>query len=98
MSGYSGGRGLGRREAGGSRRPDQTSLRGLKAATVLRLAWSWLRQVSGDAAYENYLRCARHHVPAGGLTGCSGSLRPLSRAEFYLDSLHRRYSTVSRCC
>ena len=23
---------------------------------TLRAAWSWLRQVSGDAAYENYLR------------------------------------------
>ena len=98
MSGYSGGRGLDRQEVGGRGRPDQTALTGLKAATLLRLAWSWLRQVSGDAAYENYLRCTRHHVPAGSLTRSSGSRRPPSRAEFYLDSLHRRYSSVSRCC
>jgi Selenoprotein, putative len=65
---------------------DQTSMAGLKGATRLRVAWSWLRQVSGDAAYENYLRCAGRSVP------------PLSRAAFYLDSLRRRYSTVSRCC
>jgi hypothetical protein len=66
-----------------------------KAMGVLCGAWSWLRQVSGDAAYENYLRCngrcadiGAHRAPAP----------PLSRAEFYLDSLRRRYSTVSRCC
>jgi uncharacterized short protein YbdD (DUF466 family) len=56
---------------------------------ALHAAWSWLRQVSGDAAYENYIRCnlnSRRNEP------------PLSRAEFYLDSLRRRYSTVSRCC
>jgi len=58
-------------------------------------AWSWLRQVSGDAAYENYVRCNTSHSDSG------GSVTPvplLSRAEFYLDSLRRRYSGVSRCC
>jgi uncharacterized short protein YbdD (DUF466 family) len=58
-------------------------------------AWSWLRQVSGDAAYENYLRCNTSHAD----TGASAAPAPLlSRGEFYLDSLRRRYSTVSRCC
>ncbi len=28
------------------------------ARTAVRKAWGWLRQVSGDAAYENYLRWA----------------------------------------
>jgi uncharacterized short protein YbdD (DUF466 family) len=56
---------------------------------LLRGGWVWLRQVSGDAAYENYLRSAASHPDSGS---------PLSRAEFYLDSLRRRYSTVSRCC
>ncbi|HKV05220.1 MAG TPA: CstA-like transporter-associated (seleno)protein [Candidatus Acidoferrales bacterium] len=68
---------------------------GWKRASLLRLAWSWLRQVSGDAEYENYLRCARRRLSAA--TAAVGSA-PLSRAEFYLDSLRRRYSTVSRCC
>ncbi len=49
--------------------------------------WSWLRAVSGDSAYESYLR---------------GALRrgetPLTREAFYRDALERRYSTVSRCC
>ena len=46
--------------------------------------WSWLRAVSGDSAYEAYLRKA-------------GPV-PLSREAFYLEALHRRYSTISRCC
>jgi uncharacterized short protein YbdD (DUF466 family) len=60
-----------------------------KATSLLRGGWVWLRQVSGDAAYENYLRSAASHPDSGS---------PLSRAEFYLDSVRRRYSTVSRCC
>jgi hypothetical protein len=46
--------------------------------------WWWLRQLSGDAAYESYLRSAGAPI--------------LSRQEFYLDSLRRKYSGVSRCC
>jgi uncharacterized short protein YbdD (DUF466 family) len=56
-----------------------------------RAAWWWLRQVSGDAAYESYVRShQRKH-------GCRDTA-PLSREEFYLDTLRRRYSGVSRCC
>jgi uncharacterized short protein YbdD (DUF466 family) len=51
--------------------------------------WLWLRQASGDFAYENYLR----H-----LARSAQGQRPLSRAEFYQESLGRRYSSVSRCC
>jgi|HubBroStandDraft_1064217.scaffolds.fasta_scaffold107689_2 uncharacterized short protein YbdD (DUF466 family) len=58
-------------------------------AGVLKRAWSWLRQVTGDAAYDNYLRHAMRH---------SDGQRSLTRAEFYRESLRRRYSTVSRCC
>jgi hypothetical protein len=67
---------------------------------VFRRAWSWLRQVSGDAAYENYLLCAQRTCNAHKAlsVAANGSRPPLSRAEFYLDSLRRRYSTVSRCC
>ena len=59
-------------------------------------AWSWLRQVSGDAAYENYLRCARRQALSEAAAESSPVL--LSPAEFYLDALRRRYSSVSRCC
>ena len=58
----------------------------------LKWLWWWLRQVSGDAAYENYLQWAQraNRRAAGG--------GALSREEHYLDTLRRRYSGVSRCC
>jgi uncharacterized short protein YbdD (DUF466 family) len=55
---------------------------------ALGRAWWWLRQVSGDAAYENYVRRAGRAVAS----------RVLSREEFYLDTLRRKYARVSRCC
>jgi uncharacterized short protein YbdD (DUF466 family) len=59
---------------------------------AFRRAWWWLRQVTGDASYENYLRsAARRHTPA-----CPDL--KLGAREFYLDQLRRRYSRPSRCC
>ncbi len=78
----------------------------------LRIFWWYLRQVSGDAAYENYRRRieaaaerdrAGHLVPirrcetAQADFRCSSERLP-SREQFYLDTLRRRYSGVSRCC
>jgi uncharacterized short protein YbdD (DUF466 family) len=73
-----------------------------------RSAWVWIRQVSGDAAYENYLRSTRRITDVARVdsritqAGCCStnapSAQPLSRSEFYLDALRRRYSTLSRCC
>jgi hypothetical protein len=56
-----------------------------------RVGW-WLRQVTEDAAYENYLRSA--------LRGrdCTHHPRLMTREEYYLDHLRRRYAGVSRCC
>ncbi|PYQ21524.1 MAG: DUF466 domain-containing protein [Acidobacteria bacterium] len=53
--------------------------------TWLRRLWRWVREASGDAAYELYLERVRPE-------------RPLSRKEFWLEALHRRYSGPSRCC
>jgi hypothetical protein len=67
-----------------------------------RSAWWWLRQVSGDAAYDNYLRAIRAaaaraaFAPDASRSSCRE--RMLSPEEFYLDSLRRRYSGASRCC
>ncbi len=57
----------------------------------IRAAWWALRQWSGDAAYENYLRSAARKAPAAGPP-------LLSQAEFYRQGLERKYSQVSRCC
>jgi uncharacterized short protein YbdD (DUF466 family) len=69
-----------------------------EASAVLRRAavwlWWWLRQVSGDAAYENYLR--RAAGPRGAAQ--PGNAPLLSPEEFYLDTLRRRYTGITRCC
>ena len=54
---------------------------------ALRAWWTWVRAVTGDSAYESYVRHARSH----------GGPAP-SREEFYLETLRRKYSTVNRCC
>lgn len=59
---------------------------------VVAKAWWWLREVSGDAAYEDYLRRSRRSEAAT----CAGP--PLTREQYYLDALRRRYTSVSRCC
>jgi len=55
-------------------------------AAVAGRAWAWLRAVSGDDAYEAYLARAGRRPPA------------LTREEFYVDRLRRKYSRLSRCC
>jgi uncharacterized short protein YbdD (DUF466 family) len=52
---------------------------------ALRALWRRVREWSGDAAYETYLARA-------------GGGPRLSREDFYLDSLRRRYSGPTRCC
>ena len=60
--------------------------------------WWWLRQVTGDAAYENYLRHVSHESYAK--SGCAkhSSEGFVTAEQFYLDCLHRKYARVSRCC
>ena len=64
--------------------------------TAAKTAWWWLRQVLGDAAYENYLLSASRRA-ARASASCAHTRVP-TREEFYLDALRRRYSTISRCC
>lgn len=66
------------------------------AAEAVRRLWWGVRQASGDAAYENYLR--RAGQDHGHSHGCDAAGNPPSRRDFYLDSLRRRYSGISRCC
>ena len=50
--------------------------------------WRGLREWSGDAAYERYLECGARR----------GSKTLLSRADFYVQQLNRKYSRPNRCC
>lgn len=63
--------------------------------TTLARLWQSLREVTGDAAYESYVR-SRRRCRADAAAGKEQKI--LSREEFYLDALRRRYSGVSRCC
>jgi Selenoprotein, putative len=56
----------------------------LALRTLAAGVWGFVRAVSGDAAYDIYLRRAPRH--------------PMSRQAFYLDALERRYSRIDRCC
>ena len=56
-------------------------------STWVTRSWSFLRDLTGDAAYEAHeaRARARHESPA-------------SREDFYLDRLRRKYSRPNRCC
>ena len=65
---------------------------------IFRSYWWWQRQVSGDAAYENYVRRATRgsfeHAGCGHFHG----EKILTAKQFYLERLRREYSRVNRCC
>jgi uncharacterized short protein YbdD (DUF466 family) len=56
---------------------------------VLRNFWRGFRDWCGDSAYERYLasRAARE-----------SGLPRLTREDFYVQQLNRRYSRPNRCC
>jgi uncharacterized short protein YbdD (DUF466 family) len=61
----------------------------VRARVMLLRIWSGIREWCGDAAYERYIQsCARK----------SNRAALLSREEFYLSQVQRKYSQVSRCC
>lgn len=72
---------------------DRANVAGLTASFAEKLrrfaraGWWWLRQVSGDADYENYLR-------RSALNSCA----PISAEEFYVRELRRKHSKINRCC
>ncbi len=51
--------------------------------------WLGVREWCGDTAYERYLKAHAKHQ-------CSAAA--LSREDFYVEQLQKRYSRVSRCC
>lgn len=56
---------------------------------ALRAGWQGLRQVTGDDAFERYLERHMKLHP---------EVPPLSREEFYVSELDRKWSGVNRCC
>jgi hypothetical protein len=69
-----------------------------KVLSILRSCWWWWRQVSGDAAYENYVRCAMRG-PGKHAAGESCNVGKIASAEqFYLDRLRRENARINRCC
>jgi hypothetical protein len=54
----------------------------------VRVVWKGVRDWCGDSAYETYSACAARK-----------SCRPeLSREEFYVAQMERKYSRPNRCC
>jgi uncharacterized short protein YbdD (DUF466 family) len=51
--------------------------------------WRWLRRLSGDDAYEQYLAHLRVAHP---------ERTPLARAQFWRDRQVEKWSGVNRCC
>jgi uncharacterized short protein YbdD (DUF466 family) len=56
---------------------------------LLRSAWRGVRDWSGDSAYERYLKARVRQASREAA---------LSREEFYLEQLQKRYSRPNRCC
>jgi len=56
----------------------------------LRSFWRGLRDWCGDSAYERYLRAATKQS--------GGARKVLTKEQFYVDQLDRRYSRPNRCC
>jgi uncharacterized short protein YbdD (DUF466 family) len=61
----------------------------VRSSSIVPRIWRGIREWCGDAAYERYLNSHAKH-------SCSEPL--LSREEFYLSQLQKKYSRVSRCC
>ncbi len=62
----------------------------IRGKVLLLRIWRGIREWCGDAAYERYLESQGRHL-------CGGAA-VLTREEFYLSQLQKKYSRVSRCC
>ncbi len=61
----------------------------------LKTLWKIIRQLSGDDAYEVYLKnFAKHHCNHDN-TDCS---TPLSKADFFKQWQDEKWQGIKRCC
>ena len=51
--------------------------------------WQFIREVTGDDAYERYLAHHRSHHP---------DRQPPTRRDYFKASQEQKWSKVSRCC
>lgn len=58
---------------------------------TLRRAWAYVRELTGDDAYERYLAHWRSQHAAEGSV-------PLDRATFVREEQRRKWEGVRRCC
>lgn len=64
-------------------------------AGKLKAFWRMVRRLSGDDAYEQYLKHhARHHQSHAGHGRCP----PLSKAEFFKRWQDEKWNGIKRCC
>jgi uncharacterized short protein YbdD (DUF466 family) len=55
----------------------------------LKKLWDFMREVTGDDAYERYLQ--RHHQT-------HPDVPPLTEQEFFASEQERKWSGINRCC
>ena len=82
------------------------------AKRAAKFAWQALRHITGDAAYDTYVRyCKTRHALGGAndpedrgssvtnkTSHPTSNIKIMTREQFYTDSLRRKYSTINRCC
>lgn len=56
---------------------------------LLRRTWEYIRQLSGDDAYERYLA---HHA------SCHAGTAPHSREAFFRHRQQHKWDGIKRCC
>jgi uncharacterized short protein YbdD (DUF466 family) len=61
----------------------------MRIADGIGQAWRYLRQVTGDDAYERYLAHHRNEHP---------DAAPLTREQYFRKRQDEKWSKVSRCC
>ena len=62
---------------------------GTRLNRLVRRGWHFVRQLSGDDAYERYLA---HH------TAHHADMPPLSRKAYFQLQQQQKWSTIKRCC
>ncbi len=60
-----------------------------------RMMWAVLRELSGDDAYERYLKRYAQHQALGCEHACQ---KPLTKKEFFKRWQDEKWHGIKRCC